>query len=109
MTRDCRLGVERLITPLNPQTTSTPDMVTCEVRVQVHAGGEPELKQRGDRVGMRGLLYFLKSHPMKDGDPMVWQMMDLKIRMYTERYKRQGGREESQADDGNNAKGPRNL
>ena len=84
-------------------------MVTREECVQVHARGELELKQRGDRVGMRGLLYFLKSHPMKDGGPMVWQMMDLKIWMYTERYRRQGGREESQADDGNNAKGPRNF
>ena len=95
--------------PTKPTDNYIPDMVTREVRVQVHARGEPKLKQRGDRVGMRGLLYFLKSHPMKDRGPTVWQMMDLKIWMYTERYRRQGGKKESQADDGNNAKGPRNF
>lgn len=54
------------------------------------------------------VLYFLKRHPMKDGRLMVWQMMDLKIRMYGDTEAR-GGRQESQAVDGNNEKGPRNL
>lgn len=35
--------------------------------------------------GLGGLLYFLKRHPAEDGRLMVWQMMDLKIRMYTRR------------------------
>lgn len=84
-------------------------MVMSEMQVGARGSGESELKQRGDRVGIGGLLYFLKRHPMKDGRLMVWQMMDLKIRMYTERYRRRGGRQESQAVDGNNEKGPRNL
>lgn len=107
--RDCRLGGKRLIIPLKPDTTSISDMVMSEMHVGARASGKSELKQRGDRVGIGGLLYFLKRHPMKDGGPMVWQMMDLKIRTYTERYRRQGGREESQAVDGYNEKSPRNL
>ena len=36
--RDCRLGVQRLITPLNTDTTSIPDMATSEVQVGARAG-----------------------------------------------------------------------
>ena len=36
--RDCRLGVQRLITPLNTDTTSIPDMATREVQVGACAG-----------------------------------------------------------------------